>query len=441
MTKERNGARRLCVLLALAVAAGCTDRPHPLDPGGEVEKPPVSVTPGDPVTVAVLDCTANVQTLSVTCASPAPEAGGGDPGALIVGGQGVYVRAISSNVSYNSATGRFTFDVAIQNLIPQPLGTTDGVTLDPAGVRLFFHSGPSLTGGGGVAAVVPDGFADFTAAGQPFYQYDEVLLRDEVSPARQWMLIVSPTVTTAVFQVYVSAAVPHPNGYVELNGQLPGALFDPLHPGSALPLVAVVRSAIGSVVPGVPVVFSTSDPACATVTPGGEVTGVRAATCTITASGGGRSGSAVFPVTGTVRSWTGSASSDWNDGSNWAGALVPAEVDSVAIPTGVPNYPALTSAVTIGGVEVADGATLSLGAFPLLATQDVATGPTAGSGIVATGGTLVLSGAGKSVRGRVPSLQVTGAYSLSGDLFVVAPETVDAGSMTSESFELQIVAQ
>ena len=68
-------------------------------------------------------------------------------GDLIIGGQNVNVKLTSSNVAYNSGTGRFTFDVTVQNLIPQPLGTTDGTTLAPGGVSVFFTSGPTVTDG------------------------------------------------------------------------------------------------------------------------------------------------------------------------------------------------------------------------------------------------------------------------------------------------------
>ena len=150
------------------------------------------------------------------------------------------------------------------------------------------------------------------------------------------------------------------------------------------------------------------------------MTGVRYASCQITATDGTRNGSIGFDVTGTTRIWDGDVSTDWQTDGNWAAGLVPATADSVSIPTGVPFFPALTQNVVIGGVEVADGATLTLGSFGLTANMNVATGSTPGSGILGGGpGILSLAGTG-TVRGRVPSLLVTGAYALSGDLFVVA---------------------
>jgi hypothetical protein len=146
-------------------------------------------------------------------------------------------------------------------------------------------------------------------------------------------------------------------------------------------------------------------------------------------------------VTGAVRNWTGAVSSDWNVGGNWAGGLVPATADSALIPD-VATQPILTSAVTISNVTVNDLATLDVAGFTLNSTGDVATGPTAGSGILATGaGQLTLSGANKLVHGRLPRTLVTGTYSLDGDWEGVAPTTVESGKITSESHLMRLTSQ
>ncbi|HEY0037458.1 MAG TPA: hypothetical protein VGB66_12255, partial [Longimicrobium sp.] len=354
--------------------------------------------------------------------------------------QNVYVRLTSSNVAYNAGTGRFTFDVTLTNLIEQPMGTGDGTTLDPNGVRVFFHTGPTVTSGSGTASVVPDGFATFTQASQPFYQYNNIVPANVTTPAHGWTLVMPPSVGTFDFTLLVSAPVEYPNGYITLDGQLPESSGGVIHPSTPRTLAAVVKTALGEVVPGAPITFGTTDPQCASVSPSGTVTGVRAAICSVTATSGAVGGSLVFQVSGTQRGWTGAVSADWGTGGNWAGGVVPAAVDTAVVPTGVPFFPALSAATAIGGVNVADGATLSLGAFPLTATVDVITGATAGSGITGAGGELVLAGAG-GVRGRVSSLRVTGSYALTGDLVVVAPQTVDAGMLDSGPFLMTIDAQ
>ena len=136
-----------------------------------------------------------------------------------------------------------------------------------------------------------------------------------------------------------------------------------------------------------------------------------------------------------MRQWDGSVSNDWSVGGNWVGDLVPVAEDSVAVPIGVPNFPALVSKTSIMGVEVADGATLSLGAFNLSAGANVATGPTAGSGVLSTGGLLLLTGNSGVVQGRFPSLLVTGTYSLSGNVTAAGVQQVDYGELDNPGFE------
>lgn len=430
----RGRAPRLAAALGLAaLLAACTDRGSPVGP--EPPTPPTG-PPGTPVTVQALTCTGDLPGRTVSCAPAAPE--GGASGDIIVGSQNVYVKLTSSNVAYNGGTGQFTFDVTVQNLIEQPMGTADGVSLDPNGIRIFFNSGPTATGGTGAPSVVPDGFATFLAAGQPYYQYNQILAQNATSTARTWTLVVPPTVTTFDFVLYVSAPVPYPDGYITLNGNLPGASYGLLHPASTVPLTAVVKTAVGAVVPGATVTFGTSNADCAGVDPGGTVTGVRAATCSITASStvGANpvNGSLSFEVTGTQRSWTGAVSTDWFVGGNWAGGYVPAPVDSAVIAS-VPNQPALSAAVAIGGLEVQNAATVSLGAFDLTATANVAT---AGTGAInATTGRLVLSGTG-TIAGTLPRIFITGAYSVAGTVNATAPAEVENGSLTDESNLFQV---
>jgi hypothetical protein len=90
-------------------------------------------------------------------------------------------------------------------------------------------------------------------------------------------------------------------------------------------------------------------------------------------------------------------------------------------------------------VTVADVATLTLGAFNLTMGANLVTGAT--GGVVGGGaGVLDLNGTG-TAQGRVPSLWVTGTYSLSGDLLVVAPQSIRAGRMNNPAYQLRIVSQ
>jgi len=235
--------------------------------------------------------------------------------------------------------------------------------------------------------------------------------------------------------------VEYPNGYVTLDGHLPDYSFGNLHPGDTHPLVAVVKNNVGTVLSSGLLNYSSTNTGCAGVDATGVVTGVQAATCTITVTDGTHSGNMSFDVTGTTRTWTGATSTDWAAGGNWSGGLVPVATDSVTIPFGVPNYPALTAPVTVRGVTVADNATLSLGAFNLTSNANVGTGATAGGGILSTTGSLVLAGSASTVHGRIPTFLVTGDYALDGDVTAVAKGQVDLARLVSTSFNLQVVAQ
>ncbi|HEX9938225.1 MAG TPA: hypothetical protein VGB15_13915, partial [Longimicrobium sp.] len=165
----RSSARFSGLLLLLPLAA-CAER-SPVSPA---ESPA-------PVALTKVSCTVQVRAQSVTCAPAAPTAAG-VRGDLVVGWQGVYVRLTSSGVSYNAGTSTLRFDVSVQNLLGQPIGTTDGVTADPAGVRVFFESGPTRTVGDGAVEVAnEDGTGTFTRAGQPYFTYPEVLSTEETS--------------------------------------------------------------------------------------------------------------------------------------------------------------------------------------------------------------------------------------------------------------------
>ena len=435
--RSRRASPALALLLAIAAAA-CSDRANPVAP-----TPAAPGTPSAPVTIQTLDCTADRNTLTVSCKPASPDGGGGAAGDIIVGNQNVYVKLTSSNVVYNSGTGSFTFDVTVQNLIEQPMGTTDGTTLAPGGIRVFFHQQPTVTSGTGSVAVVPDGFATFTAAGQPYYQYNNLLVQNATSPAKGWTFIFPPTVTTFVFQLYVSTPVEYPDGYITLDGHLPGYSFGYLHPGATHPLTAVVKTNVGNVDPlAPPVTFGTTNAGCATVDGPGTVTGVQYATCSITATSGVRSGSMSFDVSGTTRAWTGAVSNDWNVPGNWGLGRVPAIADSVSVPFPSTNYPVLTTPVTISNVTVADQATLDVASFVLTSTGDVATGATTGSGILASGsGQVTLTGASKVMHGRFPATLVTGTYTLDGTYTGRAPQTVDSGTISSDGYDLNLDAQ
>ncbi|MBI5934720.1 MAG: hypothetical protein HY867_13525, partial [Chloroflexi bacterium] len=74
----------------------------------------------------------------------------------------------------------------------------------------------------------------------------------------------------------------------------------------------------------------------------------------------------VQPAHAAACSWDGSSSTAWATGANWTGCSggggVPANIDTITIPSGVPNQPTLGGGgATIAGLTVNSGATLTLG--------------------------------------------------------------------------------
>ena len=165
------------------------------------------------LTGRVLNCVAEVGAGTLTCTAPSAsdtQDGHGITADLVLGGQGTYVALRSSNVSYNSGTTTFQADVTVQNLTVEPMGTPDGSTV--TGVKVFFHSGPTVTSGTGTVTVVnADGTGAFTGTNQPYFFYDQILPTAQVSAAKTWRWAVpsmpaSVGLTTPAPEFYASAA-------------------------------------------------------------------------------------------------------------------------------------------------------------------------------------------------------------------------------------------
>src|SRR4051812_29536503 len=190
----------LAALGAMALAAACSDS----QPTAVATLDPRTATPGH--SLAAFDCVATPAARTVTC-SPSAALAGGARGAII-GGQNGNVKLTSSNVSYDSQSEIFQFDVTVQNLMNEAIGTPDGTVADPEGVQVFFESGPTTTSGSGTITVAnADGFETFTKTNQPFFAYHEILAKDAVSQAKTWQLQMPQTVGTFAFQLFVETDV------------------------------------------------------------------------------------------------------------------------------------------------------------------------------------------------------------------------------------------
>lgn len=175
---------------------------------GDVTIAPPVIAPPDGPAAAILECRARVAALTVSCAPQLPP---GVTAARLLGGQNTNLRLASRNVRY--AAGVFAFDMTVENLLVQKMGTADGTTVD--GIRVFFHSGPTATGGSGEIEVLnATGTGTFTGAAQPFFRYPEILAYRDTSQALRWELGVPAGVESFGFTLYL---------YTEL---LPVVIFD-----------------------------------------------------------------------------------------------------------------------------------------------------------------------------------------------------------------------
>ena len=122
------------------------------------------------------------------------------------------------------------------------------------------------------------------------------------------------------------------------------------------------------------------------------------------------------PYTGSAKRWGGGvvgAPTDWATAGNWCPAGVPGPSDDVVVPTSMAHELGLTADAGVASLTVEPGASLGLNGFDLTVSGDLDA-----LGVISGAGTVVLSGALRSVRGNVPDLAVQGTPVLNGDLFV-----------------------
>jgi hypothetical protein len=186
------------LVLGAVVLGACADAGQPV---GARDQPALKL----PATALMeLECTGSAA--GISCAPARPRLGGAS--GVIYGGQNMYVRLSSSNSSYDAGTETFSVDVTVQNLMNEAIGTPDGVTPDPDGIRVFVSQQPYSTSGPGEVIVAnADGTDFFTEANQPFYRYSEILDKDEVSGSKTWQFNKPPAATTFSFKVLIETDV------------------------------------------------------------------------------------------------------------------------------------------------------------------------------------------------------------------------------------------
>ncbi|HEX6574537.1 MAG TPA: hypothetical protein VF042_06155 [Gemmatimonadaceae bacterium] len=425
--------RRKTAIALAALLAACSEQPNAPDASGGSGEEGSSLERSKNLTV--VNCIADRSKLMVTCGEKESESSGDTKGAkILIGNQHVYVDVITNNANYDAGTGDFTFNTSVRNRIPQPLGTLDGSTLDPSGVRVFFASGPTVTGGTGAINVVADGVDTFTGPAQPYYQYNAVLSEFETSPIKQWKLNMPSTVSTFAFTLLVNAAVQFPDGYIEIQP-------DPytIVPGVEKQASAVVRNAMGETVPGATVTWSSGDLSVVDINLStGLMVGIRSGTTMVTATSGLRVGTAQVTTTGVKRVWTGNASTDWNQSSNWGVVglsphpVAPSSLDTAVVPADRPNYPVFTQNTAIGGVIMQDGGTapfINIGSFDFSLNASI---DHANTGTILGTGRMIFQGTAQTISGGISNVdyrnaRFLGSYSLNTNMNITGGRLVAQG--------------
>lgn len=97
------------------------------------------------------------------------------------------------------------FQMTVQNLLPETVGTPDGVIVDTAGVTVFVASASA----GFAAAANADGSKPLPGGSQarPFFRYPEMLAMNQVSAVKAYQLSFTPGTTEFDFQLHVVAEV------------------------------------------------------------------------------------------------------------------------------------------------------------------------------------------------------------------------------------------
>jgi hypothetical protein len=254
-------ARRLALGMPaalLVLAAACTD---------ESSGPPTAVRPpAEDGLLGILQCEVSVASGDLTCV----DASGGGPSASLspgtgpsldqrtIGAQGSLVRL--ANSGNNLAGGVYSINVTVQNLANLAMGTSDGATRHAQGVRVFFSSGPTVTGGSGNVTIAnATGTAMFTAADQSYFQYggsiggtdqpelgaEGVLASAETSSAKQWQFNLDAGVTAFGFMVLVRTETPA-GTLSTVAPQVTGVSAATLVPGQTVTLTGVNFNAVAA---------------------------------------------------------------------------------------------------------------------------------------------------------------------------------------------------
>ncbi|WP_420127631.1 Ig-like domain-containing protein [Longimicrobium sp.] len=187
----------LLVLGAAVFAAACSDS----DPLLRDKQAP-ALAPS----AAYLRCAADVRAGTVTCreVSPVASAGGASAAHYIYFQSAPHALVVQND--YVATSTDISFDLRVVNLVPQAIGTDDGVTLHSRGVRVFFWSNPVVTdGGGSISIAEPTASGSFTGSNQKYHQWNEIIQSQDTSVAeKHYVFNITGTVNAFEFTLGIS---------------------------------------------------------------------------------------------------------------------------------------------------------------------------------------------------------------------------------------------
>jgi hypothetical protein len=87
-------------------------------------------------------------------------------------------------------------------------------------------------------------------------------------------------------------------------------------------------------------------------------------------------------------SWTGTYDSDWNNGANWCGNIVPSGIVNLVLTSGLPHYPVITGNIIINDLSVDAGAAININNNASVTIK----GNYSNSGTLTNNGSIILNG-------------------------------------------------
>lgn len=264
----------LSLLGAVVVLGACSDSGEPLLRSPET--PVQQVSPD-----AFLRCSADVQAGTIACREVAsPGSLGGASAAHYIYLQSAPHALIATN-DYLASSTQVSFDAQVVNLVPQPIGTDDGVTLHSRGVRVFFWSNPWVTdGSGSVSVAEPTATGSFTGTNQRYHQWNEIIQSQDTSVAeKHYVFNLSGTVNAFEFMLGISTNMQ----WSAITSASSSA--ETVAVGDSVDLDAVRLNSLGDTMAISSITWASDNTAVATVgSTSGVVTGVSAGTANVIAS-------------------------------------------------------------------------------------------------------------------------------------------------------------